>query len=292
MGFLPPRARPWLAGAVVIGCGQAVLLVAQAAVLARPARRRVLRRHFPAPRRARARAADRVLRRRPGPWPAGPGRACTESCRPPGHGGRPAPGLGRRPESRAPRTPPQPRRSPRRRSPPWPAPARGGMTTLIGSGVDELDSLVARVLPQDRHGRGCFRLCCWPGLRAWIRSRLRWPPRSCSSQPALAGLVGADTSAAVRRRLASLDRLSARFDALVEGLPLLRAFGRAVDHERSVAASGEEVRMATLAVLKVALAAGLVLELLAAVGTALGRGAARPESGRRPADPPAGPWPC
>src|SRR4051812_24246276 len=35
MGFLPPRARPWLAGAVVIGCGQAVLLVAQAAVLGR-----------------------------------------------------------------------------------------------------------------------------------------------------------------------------------------------------------------------------------------------------------------
>ncbi len=85
----------------------------------------------------------------------------------------------------------------------------------------------------------------------------------------LAGLVGADTAAAVRRRLASLERLGDRFDALVEGLPLLRAFGRAAEHERAVAASGEQVRTATLATLRIALLAGLVLELLAAVGTAL-----------------------
>ena len=85
----------------------------------------------------------------------------------------------------------------------------------------------------------------------------------------LAGLVGADTAAAVRRRLAALQRLGDRFDALVAGLPLLRAFGRARDHERAVAASGEDVRAATLATLRVALLAGLVLELLAAVGTAL-----------------------
>ena len=85
----------------------------------------------------------------------------------------------------------------------------------------------------------------------------------------LAGLVGADTAAAVRRRLASLERLADRFDALVAGLPLLRAFGRAAEHERAVAASGEEVRTATLATLRIALLAGLVLELLAAMGTAL-----------------------
>jgi ATP-binding cassette, subfamily C, bacterial CydD len=87
--------------------------------------------------------------------------------------------------------------------------------------------------------------------------------------PVLAGLVGADTAAAVRRRLAGLERLGDRFDTLVEGLPLLRAFGRAADHERAVAASGEQVRTATLATLRIALLAGLVLELLAAVGTAL-----------------------
>ena len=76
-------------------------------------------------------------------------------------------------------------------------------------------------------------------------------------------------AAAVRRRLASLERLADRFDALSRGLPLLRAFGRAAEHERAVAASGEEVRTATLATLRIALLAGLVLELLAAMGTAL-----------------------
>jgi len=60
-----------------------------------------------------------------------------------------------------------------------------------------------------------------------------------------------------------------RFDTLVEGLPLLRALGRAADDERAVAASGEQVRTATLATLRIALLAGLVLELLAAVGAAL-----------------------
>ena len=75
-----------------------------------------------------------------------------------------------------------------------------------------------------------------------------------NADPEVAGLVGADTAAVVRRRLASLERLGDRFDALVEGLPLLRAFGRARDHERAVAASGEEVHATTLATLRLALA--------------------------------------
>ena len=87
--------------------------------------------------------------------------------------------------------------------------------------------------------------------------------------PLLAALIGMDTADAVRRRMAGLGRLGDRFAGLVGGLAVLRAFGRAREHERSVAASGEEVRAATLATLRLALLTGLVLELLAAVGTAL-----------------------
>ena len=87
--------------------------------------------------------------------------------------------------------------------------------------------------------------------------------------PLLAALIGMDTAAAVRRRLAGLERLGDRFAALVDGLGLLRAFGRAADHERSVAASGEEVRAATLATLRLALLTGLVLEITGGSGTAL-----------------------
>jgi ABC-type transport system involved in cytochrome bd biosynthesis fused ATPase/permease subunit len=150
----------------------------------------------------------------------------------------------------------------------WPELGPGGLTTLIGSEVDELDPFVGRVLP-----RAVLALAVPALLLAWIAGL---DPVSAGLAggilllaPVLAGLVGADTAAAVRRRLASLERMADRFDALVAGLPLLRAFGRAAEHERAVAASGEEVRTATLATLRVALLAGLVLELLAAVGTAL-----------------------
>jgi ABC-type transport system involved in cytochrome bd biosynthesis fused ATPase/permease subunit len=143
-----------------------------------------------------------------------------------------------------------------------------GLTTLLASGVDELDPFVARVLP-----RTVLALAVPALLLAWIG---HLDPVSAGLAAltlvvasGLAGLVGADTAAAVSRRLAALGRLAGRFDALVAGLPLLRAFGRARDHERAVAASGEDVRAATLATLRVALLAGMVLELLAAVGTAL-----------------------
>ena len=204
--------------------------------------------------------ADRVARRRPGGARLGLG-GVHGGRRAASPGGHPAAGAGRRPSA-------------------WRRPAGlradeqgdvlgpGGMTTLIGYGVDELDPFVARVLP------GAVLALAVPALLlAWI-GHLDLVSAGLAGvtlviAPVLAGLVGADTAAAVRRRLASLERLGDRFDALVEGLPLLRAFGRAADHERAVAASGEEVRTATLATLRVALLAGLVLELLAAVGTAL-----------------------
>ena len=142
------------------------------------------------------------------------------------------------------------------------------MTTLLASGLDELDPFVARVLP-----RIVLALAVPALLLAWI-GRLDLVSAGLATltlvaASVLAGLVGADTAAAVRRRLAALQRLGDRFDALVAGLPLLRAFGRARDHERAVAVSGQDLRAATLATLRVALLAGLVLELLAAVGTAL-----------------------
>jgi ABC-type transport system involved in cytochrome bd biosynthesis fused ATPase/permease subunit len=142
------------------------------------------------------------------------------------------------------------------------------MTALLASGVDELDPFVARVLP-----RAVLALAVPVLLLAWI-GRLDLVSAGLAAltlvvASGMAGLAGADTATAVRRRLASLQRLAGRFDALVAGLPLLRAFGRARDHERAVAASGEDVRAATLATLRVALLAGMVLELLAAVGTAL-----------------------
>jgi ABC-type transport system involved in cytochrome bd biosynthesis fused ATPase/permease subunit len=251
-------ARPWLAGAVAVGVGQAILLVAQADILARlladalygglsghaavgdglriallAVGRGVLGWAWEACTEAAARRARAATRR----------RALATAI------GLVAP-AGLRADEQGDVLGP------------------GGMTTLIGYGVDDLDPFVARVLP------GAVLAIAVPALLlAWI-GHLDLVSAGLAGvtlviAPILAGLVGADTAAVVRRRLASLERLGDRFDALVEGLPLLRAFGRARDHERAVAASGEEVHATTLATLRVALLAGLVLELLAAVGTAL-----------------------
>jgi len=242
-------ARPWLAGAVAVGLGQALLLVAQAAVLSRLLAT-ALYGGLTASAAVRASAAIGLLAAGQGlggwAW-----EAWTES------GARRARSATRRQAvARAVRLAAAGRCDP------------GRMATLIGAGVDELDPLVARVVP-----RTVLALAVPALLLAWIGHldlvSAGLAGLAVALSPVLAGLVGAQTAGAVRHRLASLERLGARFAALIEGLPLLRAFGRAEDHERAVAASGEDVRAATLATLRVALLSGLVLELLAAVGTAL-----------------------
>ena len=242
-------ARWWLAGAAGVGFGQAVLLVAQASVLARLLAGAM-------DRGLSAGAVDRgvllIVLFAGGQAVAGwAWEACAEAA-------------ARRVRAEARRRALAAAMDARDAPEGWPELGPGGLTTLIGSEVDELDPFVGRVLP-----RAVLALAVPALLLAWIAGL---DPVSAGLAggilllaPVLAGLVGADTAAAVRRRLASLERLADRFDALVAGLPLLRAFGRAAEHERAVAASGEEVHTATLATLRIALLAGLVLELLAAV---------------------------
>jgi ATP-binding cassette subfamily C protein CydD len=243
-------ARPWLAGAVAVGLSQAVLLVAQAGVLAR-----LLTGALDGGISARAVTADVLLIASLAVGQALSGwawEACTEAAARRTRAAVRCRALAAAMDPADPMGPMSP----------------GGMTTLIGTEVDDLDPFVARVLPRTVLALAVpALLLAWIGHLDPISAALAAAPLVIA--PALAGLVGADTSAAVRRRLASLERLGDRFDALVEGLPLLRAFGRAADHERAVAASGEQVRTATLATLRIALVAGLVLELLTAVGTAL-----------------------
>jgi ABC-type transport system involved in cytochrome bd biosynthesis fused ATPase/permease subunit len=258
-------ARPWLAGAIAVGVGQAVLLVAQAAVLARLLADALYGELSAA---AAAQAAIAVALLAVGQGLAGwAWEAYTEAA-----SRRSRAATRRRALARAIRL-----AASARRLPPDGACRQvaddgemgpGGLATLLGAGINELDAFVGRVLP-----RTVLVLAVPALLLAWI-AHLDLVSAGLAAlvlvvAPVLAVLVGMDTAAAVRRRLASLERLGDRFAALIEELPVLRAFGRAQDHEQSVAASGEDVRAATLATLRVALLAGLVLELLAAVGTAL-----------------------
>lgn len=148
---------------------------------------------------------------------------------------------------------------------------RGGVGALaseLTSGVDGIDPFVGRYLPH-----AVLAVAVPTGLLAWIASRdllsAGLAGLALILLPVMAGLVGIGTAPAVRRRLEATERLGDRFVALLRGLPLLVAYDRAEAHEEVVRRAGEEARQATLASLRLALLSAFVLEIGAAVGTAL-----------------------
>jgi ATP-binding cassette subfamily C protein CydD len=87
--------------------------------------------------------------------------------------------------------------------------------------------------------------------------------------PFFAALVGLHTRAATTRQWRLLARLSGHFLDVVQGLPTLKAFGRAKFQEQVIAQVTSEHRSATMATLRLAFLSALVLELSAALATAV-----------------------
>jgi ATP-binding cassette, subfamily C, bacterial CydD len=87
--------------------------------------------------------------------------------------------------------------------------------------------------------------------------------------PLFAALVGLHTKAQTRRQWRLLAQLSGHFLDVVQGLPTLKAFGRAKVQEQVIATVTEQHRSAAMATLRVAFLSALVLELSAALATAL-----------------------
>ena len=82
-------------------------------------------------------------------------------------------------------------------------------------------------------------------------------------------LIGHAAREQTRRQWVTLSQMSARFLDALEGLPTLRAFGRAEDEAATLAARSERFRQITLRVLKLAFVSALTLELLATLSTAV-----------------------
>jgi ATP-binding cassette subfamily C protein CydD len=87
--------------------------------------------------------------------------------------------------------------------------------------------------------------------------------------PLFAALVGLHTRARTRRQWRLLAQLSGHFLDVVQGLPTLKAFGRAKFQEQVIVKVTGEHRSAAMATLRVAFLSALVLELSAALATAL-----------------------
>jgi thiol reductant ABC exporter CydD subunit len=87
--------------------------------------------------------------------------------------------------------------------------------------------------------------------------------------PVFMWLVGRFTERRTRERWQALARLSTHFLDVVRGLPTLRAFNRAGAQAERIAEVGDRYRRATMGTLRVAFLSGAVLELAATLGIAL-----------------------
>ena len=144
----------------------------------------------------------------------------------------------------------------------------GEVTTLATRGLDGLDPYFARYLPQ--LVLACvvpFAVLIRVGLADWVSAAVI--AVTLPLIPLFAILVGRHTKAVTQRQWRLLAQLGGHFLDVVEGLPTLKLFGRAKPQAEVIGTVTGEYRKATMSSLRVAFLSGFVLELAAALATAL-----------------------
>lgn len=144
----------------------------------------------------------------------------------------------------------------------------GEIAALATRGLDGLDNYFARYLPQLLLAvvvpvAVLARVAAADWLSAVIIAG------TLPLIPLFAVLVGWHTKAATKRQWRVLATLAGHFLDVVEGLPTLKIFGRAKAQEEVIGEVTDSYRTATMSTLRVAFLSALVLELAAAVATAL-----------------------
>ncbi|MEU8239523.1 thiol reductant ABC exporter subunit CydD [Actinoplanes missouriensis] len=144
----------------------------------------------------------------------------------------------------------------------------GEIATLAGHGLDALDAYFARYLPQLVLAvlvPGILLVRLFPAdLIAGFTIAVTLP-----LIPIFMALVGMHTEAQNRRQFRLLARLSHHFLDVVAGLPTLKLFGRAKAQAGIIARISADQRRHTLRTLRTAFLSSLVLELLATLSVAL-----------------------
>jgi ATP-binding cassette, subfamily C, bacterial CydD len=144
----------------------------------------------------------------------------------------------------------------------------GEISTLSSKGLDALDPYFARFLPQ-------LVLAVLVPVAVLVRVALAdWISALVIAVtlpliPVFAVLVGLQTRARTERQWQLLARLGGHFLDVVEGLPTLKLFGRAEAQADVIRDVTDAHRSATMATLRIAFLSALVLELSAALATAL-----------------------
>ena len=144
----------------------------------------------------------------------------------------------------------------------------GQIATLATRGLDGLDTYFSRYLPQ------LILACLVPvavlirvGLADWLSGLII--AATLPLIPVFAILIGLHTKQVTQRQWRLLARLGGHFLDVVEGLPTLKLFGRAKPQEKVIGKVTNDYRATTMSALRVAFLSGFVLELTAALATAL-----------------------
>jgi ATP-binding cassette subfamily C protein CydCD len=144
----------------------------------------------------------------------------------------------------------------------------GELAVTLGHGLDALDDYIGRYLPA-----AILAVLAPVMLLGWIAHLDLLSAGilvvTMALLPVFMVLTGQRTKTRVAARWRTLTRLSGQFLDAVEGLATLRAFGRAQRQRGAIAEATGDLRRATLKTLQVAFLSALILETLAAVGTAL-----------------------
>jgi ATP-binding cassette, subfamily C, bacterial CydD len=156
-----------------------------------------------------------------------------------------------------------------RLGPAWLGGQRAGeIATLASKGLDALDPYFARFLPQLVLAVAVpVAVLARVAAADWISAVVI--AATLPLIPLFAVLVGLHTRAATERQWQLLARLGGHFLDVVEGLPTLKMFGRAKPQAEVIRAVTDAHRSATMSTLRVAFLSALVLELAAALATAL-----------------------
>jgi thiol reductant ABC exporter CydD subunit len=144
----------------------------------------------------------------------------------------------------------------------------GELTTLVTRGASALDIYFARYLPQ-------LVLAVLVPLIA-TAFIVTWDPLAAiiialtvPIIPMFMVLIGKQTESRVSRQWSTLGVLSGHFLDVVEGLPTLKVFNRAKAQAAMIRSVGDRYRTSTMAVLRISFLSSLVLELLASLSVAI-----------------------
>ncbi len=144
----------------------------------------------------------------------------------------------------------------------------GDLAVLATRGLDGIDAYFARYLPQLVLAAVVpVAVIITVGLTDWLSALMILI--TLPLVPVFGALLGMRSRAQAGRQLAALARLGGHFLDVVQGLPTLRVFGRASAQETAIESVTSQYRSATMGTLRMAFLSGFVLELAAALATAL-----------------------